>query len=294
MLVAMKPHRFDYHAPESLEGATSLFDQYGDDAKALAGGQSLMPLVNMRLAQPEVIVDLNRVASMAHVEESPDGGLRVGAMTRVRTLERLSGLRDTAPLLFAAIPHIGHFQIRNRGAVGGSIAHADPAAELPAVAVALGADLVAAGTGGQRVLAAEEFFETYFTTQLEPTELLTEVRFPPWPNGAGWGFEELAIRHGDYALAGVCAVIEKGRSGLCERASIVLFGVGDTPVRATRAEARLVGSAIDEEALNELRELVSDEIEPDGDVHATSEYRKDVAGVLARRCVKAAASRASA
>ena len=153
---------------------------------------------------------------------------------------------------------------------------------------------MAAGTEGQRVLAAEEFFETYFTTQLEPTELLTEVRFPPWPNGAGWGFEELAIRHGDYALAGVCAVIEKGRSGLCERASIVLFGVGDTPVRATRAEARLVGSAIDEEALNELRELVSDEIEPDGDVHATSEYRKDVAGVLARRCVKAAASRASA
>ena len=294
MLAAMKPHRFDYHAPESLEGATSLFDQYGDDAKALAGGQSLMPLVNMRLAQPEVIVDLNRVASMAYVEESPHGGLRVGAMTRVRTLERLSGLRDTAPLLFAAIPHIGHFQIRNRGAVGGSIAHADPAAELPAVAVALGADLVAAGTEGQRVLAADDFFETYFTTQLEPTELLTEVRFPPWPNGAGWGFEELAIRHGDYALAGVCAVIEKGRSGLCERASIVLFGVGDTPVRATRAEARLVGSAIDEEALNELRELVSDEIEPDGDVHATSEYRKDVAGVLARRCVKAAASRASA
>ena len=294
MLVAMKPHRFDYHAPESLEGATSLFDQYGDDAKALAGGQSLMPLVNMRLAQPEVIVDLNRVASMAYVEESPHGGLRVGAMTRVRTLERLSGLRDSAPLLFAAIPHIGHFQIRNRGAVGGSIAHADPAAELPAVAVALGAELVAAGTEGQRALAAEDFFETYFTTQLEPTELLTEVRFPPWPNGAGWGFEELAIRHGDYALAGVCAVIEKGRSGLCERASIVLFGVGDTPVRATRAEARLVGSAIDEEALNELRELVSDEIEPDGDVHATSEYRKDVAGVLARRCVKAAASRASA
>ena len=290
----MKPHRFDYHAPETLEEAVALLDQYGDDAKLLAGGQSLMPLVNMRLAQPEVIVDLNRVGSMAYVEERPDGGLRVGAMTRVRTLERLPVLQDAAPLLAAAIPHIGHFQIRNRGTAGGSIAHADPAAELPALAVALGADLVGATTAGERIFAADDFFETYFTTQLEPTEMLTEIRFPSWPKGAAWGFEELAIRHGDFALAGACAVIQKGQDGLCERASIVLFGVGDAPVRATRAESRLAGSAIDEEALDDLRTLVSEEIEPDGDIHATSEYRKDVAGVLARRCVKAAASRASA
>ena len=253
-----------------------------------------MPLVNMRLAQPEVIVDLNRVASMAYVEERPDGGLRVGAMARVRTLERLPVLQDAVPLLAAAIPHIGHFQIRNRGTVGGSIAHADPAAELPALAVALGADLVGASTAGERIYAADDFFETYFTTQLEPTEMLTEIRFPPWPTGAAWGFEELAIRHGDFALAGACAVIEKGQDGRCERASIVLFGVGEAPVRATQAESRLAGSAIDEEALDDLRRLVSEEIEPDGDIHATSEYRKDVAGVLARRCVKAAASRASA
>ena len=290
----MKPHRFDYHAPESLEEAAALLDQYGDDAKVLAGGQSLMPLVNMRLAQPAVIVDLNRVASLAYVEERPDGGLWVGAMTRERTLERLPALQEAAPLLAAAAPHIGHFQIRNRGTVGGSIAHADPAAELPAAALALGADLVAASTVGQRVLAADDFFETYFTTLLEPTDLLTEVRFPPWPKGAGWGFEEIAIRHGDFALAGACAVIEKSQGGLCERASIVLFGVGDAPVRATQAEARLIGSMIDEEALDDLRSAVSEEVEPDGDVHATSEYRKDVAGVLARRCVKAAAARAAA
>ena len=287
----MKPARFDYFAPTEIQEAVSLLEEYGDNAKVLAGGQSLMPLLNMRLSRPSVIVDINRIDEMAYVEENPDGGLRIGALTRQRTLERLPLVKERIPLLAAAIPYIGHFQIRNRGTVGGSIAHADPSGELPAMSVALGAEFILTGTAGQRTVKVEDFFLTYFTTALEPTELFTEIRIPPWPSGAGWGFEEVSRRQGDFALAGVAATVQLDGNGTCTNASIAVFGVGDTPVRADRAEDALSGRRIDAKALEEMAKLVSEDLEPDSDIHASAEYRKEVGGVMARRAVQAALAR---
>jgi len=284
----MKPPRFDYYAPNKIEEALSLLDQYGDDAKILAGGQSLMPLLNMRLSRPNVLIDINKIKELAYIDETADGGLRIGALARQSTAERLPVVSSRNPLLAAAIPYIGHFQIRNRGTIVGSLAHADPSAELPAIASVMGAEFVLSSSNGQRVVKADDFFVTYFTTAQEPTELLTEVRFPCWPTDASWGFEEVARRHGDFALAGVAAVVQQDASGICTHASITVFGVSDTPVRARKAEGALPGNKIDSSALKEVERLVSEELEPDSDIHASAEYRQDVGGVLARRALAAA------
>ncbi|MBX6376974.1 MAG: xanthine dehydrogenase family protein subunit M [Clostridia bacterium] len=286
----MKPPPFEYHAPVSLEEAVELLAELGGDAKVLAGGQSLMPLLNLRLAQPAHLVDVNGLEELAQIRPL-DGGLAVGALVRQRAAERSELVRERCPLLAEALPLIGHFQIRSRGTVGGSLAHADPAAELPAVAAALDADLVVRSARGERVLKPEDFFLTVMTTTLEPDELLVEVRFPAWPEGAGWSFQEVSRRHGDFALAGVAAVLQLGGDGTIADARLAFIGVGPTPVRARAAEQLLVGERPSPEVYAAAAEAAVADLEPESDLHATGAYRKHVARVLARRALTTAAER---
>lgn len=286
----MKPPVFEYTAVRSTDEAVAELEQHGDGAKILAGGQSLVPLLNMRLATPDRLIDLNRVAELAHVT-ARDGGVAIGAMTRQRTVERSELAARHVPLLADAIPWVGHFQIRNRGTVGGSLSHADPAAELPAVALCLDARFTARGPAGERTLAAEEFFRTQLTTALEPTELLTEVWFPASAQGSGSVWIELARRHGDFALVGVGAVVTLAGDRIGE-ARLALTGVGDRPVRAREAEARLAGEPLSPDVLADAAEAVRRAIDPGSDIHATAAYRRHVAGVLAGRAIRLAAARA--
>jgi aerobic carbon-monoxide dehydrogenase medium subunit len=225
----MKPASFDYHRPDTLDEALAILAEAGEDAKPLAGGQSLVPAMNFRLARPAILVDLNRLAPLAHITEDADGGLRIGAMTRQRAAERSAAVASKAPLLHQAMPWIAHPQIRNRGTVGGSLAHADPAAELPAVMAALDARFVLQSRSGGRTVSAQSFFKGLLTTDIAAGELLTEVQIPPMPAGAGTAFLELARRHGDFALVGVAVLVVLDRSGVCAAARIVLLSVGDGP-----------------------------------------------------------------
>ena len=287
----MKPAPFSYYCPESLDEAVRLLDEHGDDGKILAGGQSLMPLMSLRLARPAVIVDLNRVPGMDRVAANGDGGLAIGALTRQRALERDADLPARNPLLAAAVPLIGHFQIRNRGTVGGSLVHADPAAELPAVSVALGAEFVLASAAGERVVSAEDFYLGYMATAVEANEVLTEVRVPAWKASRLWAIDEVSRRKGDFAMVGV-ALWADMNGDACEDARITLFGVGGRPVRVEKAEQRLKGAALDDATLKEVERIVFEELEPDSDIHASALYRKEVGGVLTRRALSVAAARA--
>jgi carbon-monoxide dehydrogenase medium subunit len=287
----MKPAPFEYFDPPTVAEVVALLQEHEGDAKVLAGGQSLVPLLNMRLARPQVVIDLNRVAGLDYIREE-NGWIAIGALTRQRAVERSELVRTRQPLLHAATRYIAHPQIRNRGTVGGSIAHADPAAEYPAAALALGAEMVAPGPSGQRVISAADFFVTYLTTALEPSEVLTEVRFPVLEERTGWSFQEVSRRHGDFALAGVAAMLMLER-GVCSAASIALFGVASTPVRARAAEGLLVGSKPDERLLNEAAQVAADGLDaPLADVHASEEYRRHLAKVLTRRALTEALARA--
>ena len=283
----MKPAKFDYYAPTTRDEALELLGQHGYDAKALAGGQSLMPMMNLRLARPAVVVDINRVEGLSGIV-SGDGGMTIGAMTRQRQLERSGEVRQSFPVISAAIPHIAHFQIRNRGTIGGSLAHSDPAAEIPALCLALDAEITAASSGGQRTIAACDFALGLMTTSLEPDELLTQVRLPAL-DGEGewrWGFREVCRRDGDFALAGAIALLRLDGEDVCREARIAMFGVGDGPIRASEAEASLVGKAVDADARAEAAALVSAAVNPGSDIHASAEYRKEVSGVMARRALE--------
>jgi carbon-monoxide dehydrogenase medium subunit len=287
----VKPPVFEYTAVHSVEEALAELARHGDEAKLLAGGQSLVPLLNMRLATPGRLVDLNRVGELSYVTER-DGGVAIGAMTRQRAAERHPLVATRLPLLADALPWVGHFQIRNRGTVGGSLSHADPAAELPAVATCLDARFTVRGPAGERVLGPGEFFRSQLTTALAPDELLTEVWFPGTPPGTGSAWLELARRHGDYALAGVAAVVTlQGERVAAVR--LALTGVGDTPVRAREAEAVLLGEPLAPERLAAAVAAVRRAIDPGGDIHATPEYRRHVAGILAGRALRLAAQRAA-
>ena len=288
----MKPARFDYHAPETLSEALDLLQQHGDQAKVLAGGQSLMPLMAMRLARPPVIVDINRLSSLGQISPSDDGGITIGALTRQRAVERSDLVQQRNPLLSAIMPQIGHFQIRNRGTVGGSLAHADPSAELPAFAVAVDAGLTLERAGGQREVAARDFFVTYFATAIEPAELLTEVHAPGLGPGWGWGLEEVCRRQGDFALVGAISLVHLGNDGACDDGRVVIFGVGGAPVNVAVAGDMLRGTRGEITTLQEVAGAVSDEMDPDADLHASAQYRKEVAGVMARRSLVAAFARA--
>lgn len=287
----MKPAKFEYVAPSSVAEAVAALAQYADGAKVLAGGQSLVPLMNMRLARPEVIVDINGVSDLDYLRAGDDGGLVIGALARQRQLERQAIVRERFPVLTEAAELIGHFQIRNRGTIGGSLAHSDPAAELPAVMTALDAQFVLTSDQGSRTLTAPEFFVTYLTTALEPTELLTEIRVPSLPGGTGSRVYEVSRRHGDFALVGAVTLLEPGANGSISKARISLFGVNPTPVRPSEAEALLAGQAPSEALFREAGELAARDLEPDGDLHASAEYRKEVAAVVVRRALVSAAER---
>jgi carbon-monoxide dehydrogenase medium subunit len=284
----MKPPRFSYADPATVEEALGLLARHGDGAKVLAGGQSLMPLLNFRLARPSHVIDINRLAALATVEAAPDGGLRVGALVRQRTLERSDLVRARCPLLTQALPHVGHPQIRTRGTLGGSLAHADPAAELPAVMVALGAQLTLRSVRGRRTVAAEAFFVDALTTTAAPDELLTEITLPPWAPVRGSSLLEVAVRRGDFALGGVAAVLTLDARGRVAEARVVCFGVGPRPRRATETERSLVGSAPSAAAFAEAGRLASASVDPASDIHASAAYRKRLTGVLTTRALTSA------
>jgi carbon-monoxide dehydrogenase medium subunit len=292
----MKPAPFEYLAPDSLDTALDVLARSGGEAKILAGGQSLIPVMNFRLAQPALLVDLNRLRELDYVREV-DGGLRIGAMTRQRTLERDPLVARLSPLLAETVPFIAHPQIRNRGTVGGSLAHADPAAELPAVAVALDARFRLRRSGGERWVEARDFFCGLFATVLEPDEMLVEVALPPPPPRTGWAFLEVARRHGDYAQVGVAARVTLDEAGKCRAARLVYLSVGDGPVEATAAAALLAGSGggVDgEEAIAAASEKAArDEMDPNGDIHASSDFKRHLARVVTGRALRRAFARAT-
>lgn len=293
----MKTPRFEYHAPRDVEEVLSLLAEHGDEAKVLAGGQSLVPLLAMRLARPAHVVDINDVGGLAGIRAT-DGVVTFGATTRERAAERSELVGRTLPLLAEALPLIGHVSIRNRGTVGGSVAHADASAELPAVALLSGADMVVRSARGTRVIPAEQFFAGHFVTAMADDELLVEVRMPAGPAGAGWAFREVARRHGDFALVGVAAMVALGAGRRVEEARIALIGVSDRPVRAGKAEAALGGvevsgsGAVADAALDAAAEDAVRDLEPASDVHGSAEFRRHLARVTVRRAVAAAAGRA--
>ncbi len=290
----MKPAPFDYHRPASLDEALALFAELGPDAKALAGGQSLVPAMNFRLARPAVLVDLNRIASLDSIEPTAEGGLRIGAMTRQRAVEKSELVAGRAPLLAEAMPWIAHPQIRTRGTIGGSLAHADPSAELPAVMLALDARFVVRSRARTRTAAAGDFFTGILSTALAPDELLAAVQLPPRPRRSGAAFTEVARRHGDYALVGVAAEVVLDEDGTCTSARIALLSAGDTPVLAANAMASLAGRHPDAAAIDEAARAAAElDIEPPGDIHASPAYRRHLARVLVGRALHAAAERAA-
>jgi aerobic carbon-monoxide dehydrogenase medium subunit len=292
----VKPPRFRYADPATVDEALDFLARHGADAKVLAGGQSLMPLLNFRLARPAHVIDVNRVDALASIAPAADGGLRLGALARQRVLERSALVRERCPLLAQALAFVGHPQIRARGTLGGSLAHADPAAELPAVMVALEARLTLCRAGSQRTVAAGDFFVGLLTTALMPDELLTEIALPPWPARTGSSAREVAKRHGDFALGGVAATLTLDGQGRIARARIVGFGVGPVPVRLLDAERALAGGAPAPAAFADAGRLAAAAVEPPDDIHASAAYRKRLAGVLTTRALAdalAAAERAA-
>jgi carbon-monoxide dehydrogenase medium subunit len=277
----VKPAAFEYHAPESVADAVALLAEHADSCKPLAGGQSLVPMLALRLTRFEHLIDLNRVPELVGITRD-EGALRVGAMTRQRAVERDDSVAGSVPLLAAAVPCIGHSQIRNRGTIGGSIAHADPASELPAVALTLDAEMEVASKGGTRRVPAGDFFEGTWTTCLADDELLVAIRFPMWEGRCGFAFEEVARRSGDFALAGAAAAVEVADDGSIRRTALGLLGMGGTPVRATEAEGMLVGRVPSAADLAEVAAAAIRDLDPPDDVHGSSAYRARVGGHLVR------------
>jgi carbon-monoxide dehydrogenase medium subunit len=287
----MKPAPFTYHDPKTVAEAIALLQACGPDAKLLAGGQSLVPMLNMRLARPTALIDLNAISNLAYIRQE-EGFLAIGAMTRHAFVENSPLVKRHQPLLAEAVGQIGHQQIRNRGTIGGSLVHADPAAELPAVLVALDGILVIQGPEGVREVAAADFFLMYFTTAVQPSEILIEVRLPMLAPQTGCAFMELARRHGDFALVGVATTVTLHPDGRLAAIRLALTGVGMTPVRATEAEERLLGELPTMARLAEAARLVTTQLDPDSDLHATADYRKQLAGVLTERALAMALQRA--
>ncbi len=286
----MKPAPFKYLATTSLEHALSLKAEHGDDAKFLAGGQSLIPTMNFRLARPAILIDINGIEDLAGIR--PSGGTtRVGAVTRYRALERDETFARMFPLVSEALPHIAHPQIRNRGTLGGNLSHADPASELPAIALALRARFRVQGAKHERWIDAADFFVGALTTDLEPHEMLVEVELPSPKPRTGACFMEIARRRGDFAIVGVAAVITLGGNNECTDVRLAFCGVGETPIDASSAADGLVGQALGEEAIRDVAASVQKMIEPGGSVHATADYQRHIAGVLTERALQTAHQR---
>ncbi|MGH2606537.1 MAG: FAD binding domain-containing protein [Anaerolineales bacterium] len=289
----MKPAPFAYVSPDSLEEALDRLAQAGSEAKVIAGGQSLIPAMNFRILQPSLLIDLNRLADLEFIRTDDGDGLRIGAMTRQRRLERDPQVRSLAPLLYEATPFVAHPQIRNRGTLGGSLAHADPSAELPVVVLALEGRVRAQRAGSERWIEAADFFQGMFATALGPDEIVTEVALPAPPERTGWAFTEIARRSGDYALAGVAVGLTLNGRGECTRARIVFLNAGDGPRAATKASSFLAGQAATPETFEAAAAQAAAEIDPPGNLHASPEFQRHLAGVLARRALVRAHERAS-
>jgi carbon-monoxide dehydrogenase medium subunit len=286
----MKLPDFAYEAPTTLAEAVGLLAEHQDEASVLAGGQSLIPLLALRLARPAVLVDVNGLSELSGVSVT-DGQVAVGAMTREYVAEESEAVAGTVPLLAAALPLIGHDAIRSRGTIGGSLAHADPAAELPAVARALDAEFVVRSRSGERVIPAAEWFEGYLATARRPDEILVEVRFPAARPGTGAAFQEVARRHGDFAMVGVAASLTL-TDGTISDARLAFSGIADVPVRAVEAEAFLLGQEPSAQVFEEAARRATADIDPPADLHGSAEFRKKVAATLVRRGLRAAADNA--
>ena len=287
----MKPPRFMYHDPTTPAEVLALLHTHADDAKILAGGQSLVPLLNMRLVQPPHLIDINRVDELAYIREA-HGGLAIGALTRHRDVEHSLLVQQHCPLLAEAMPFIGHAPIRSRGTIGGSIAHADPTAELPTVLLALDGQVQASSVQEKRTIAAQDLFVSELQTSLTSQELLSEVWFPSIPPQSGVAFVEISRRHGDYALVGLATQVTLNQQGLLSAIRIALMGVGPTPLRARRAEALLLDKPPSEQVCDEAALAAIAELAPPTDIHASAEYRCSVAGVLVKRALNMAIERA--
>ena len=286
----MKPPPFDYHDPRSLDDALGLLAEK-ENAKLLAGGQSMMPMLNMRFVQPDNIIDLNRIPELSSITKT-GGRVRIGAMTRQCMLERSQVIRDRCPIMIEALRHVGHIQTRNRGTIGGSLCHLDPSAELPTVAQALDATIHVQSKRGARTLAMADFPAFFMTPAIEPDEMVTAVEFEPWADGHGFAFLEFARRHGDFAIVGVAVLVKLAADGSIGRASVTLGGVGQAPLRCTAAEALVTGSDGGDAILREAAETCRD-IDTMEDVHVSAAYRRQLAATLTRRALRMACDRAN-
>ncbi|MGO9049843.1 MAG: FAD binding domain-containing protein [Xanthobacteraceae bacterium] len=288
----MKPAPFRYVAARTVEQALQLKAEYGDEARFLAGGQSLVPTMNFRLTQPAVLIDINPLSELAGVKNGAGDRLRIGALTRYRSLERDPMTQGKLPLIHEALPHIAHPQIRNRGTIGGNLAHADPASEMPAIVLTLGGRLRAQSVNGERWIEARDFFVGALTTALEPDEMLTEVELPVAAADAGACFLEMSRRRGDFAIIGVACTLRLDSVAKCVEARIGLCNAGDRPVFAEEASRSLVGRPIGAGAIAEAAALVQSAIDPAGSIHASKEYQRHIAGVLTARALTTANERA--
>lgn len=288
----MKPTAFDYYAPTSLAAALEIKAEYGEDAKPLAGGQSLIPTMNFRVSQPSILIDLNKIDEMRYIVEE-DGVIRVGAMTTQAQVEHSPIVMQHQPLIYETIPNIAHPQIRNRGTFGGSLAHADPASELPVIATALDARFKVASAKGERWVEAKDFLITMFTVDLGPDEMLAEIEFPAFPKQTGWSFMEIGRRKGDYAMAGLAALITLDKDKKCQGVRLVYLNVGDKAVEAVDAAASLIGREITADRIEEAAEIAGEkEMDPFGSVHASPDYQRHLSKVLTKRALKLAHQRA--
>lgn len=287
----MKPAPFKYIAASSLEHALALKAEHGDDARFLAGGQSLLPTMNFRLARPAILIDINEIGELAGIRPS-SGATRVGALTRYRTLQRDAAFGSMFPLIGEALPHIAHPQIRNRGTIGGNLSHADSASELPAIAVALGARFRVQSAKQERCVEAPDFFVGALTTDLAPEEMLIEIELPLAKPRTGSCFMEIARRRGDFAIVGAAAMVTLGPNGECTAARLTFCGVGETPIDASSAAEALVSRQPTEADIVDVARSVQTVIDPGGSVHATADYQRHIAGVLTERALQTACQRA--
>jgi CO/xanthine dehydrogenase FAD-binding subunit len=285
----MKLPPFQYAAPTTLNDAVALLAAHGGDAKAIAGGQSLVPMLAFRVASPALLVDLRKVPDLDRIAISADG-VRLGAMVRWRDVEDDARLETAHPLLKAAVAHVAHYQVRNRGTVGGSIAHADPAAELPGITVTCKAEIAVTGPSGARVIRAADFFLGPLMTALAVDEIITEIRLPAWPRRRRWGFQEFARRRGDFAMAGAALYYDEDASGKAANAHVGVIGVGDVPQRLAEVEAVLNGRIVDEAIIAQAEKAAAASVNPADDVLASAAYRRALTGTMVERALRSASA----
>jgi carbon-monoxide dehydrogenase medium subunit len=285
----MKLPAFEYACPATLSEAVALLASHDGDAKAIAGGQSLVPMLAFRVASPSLLVDLRKLPGLDQIKIT-EAGVSLGALVRWRDIEDDARLRQAHPLLAAAIKHVAHYQIRNRGTVGGSVAHADPAAEMPGVVVTCEAAIAVTGKSGARVIPADSFFQGALTTALAPDEIITEIRFPAWPAGRRFGFEEFALRRGDFALAAAAVFYDQDAGGRAANAHVGVIGVGDRPVRLATVEAALNGARVDAAVIARAAAAASAAVDPQDDIHASAAYRRSLVGTMVERALMSASA----